>query len=62
MNANYVFAFYNWFLKIKLNCDKKKHVNFKCRYSFQKKIMFNLTCVPIYSLTKSICESGFKDS
>ena len=30
--------------------------------SFQKKMLSNLTCVLIYSLTKYVLEDGFKDS
>ena len=57
-----VFAFYNSFLKIELNCDKENLITFnKC--SFQKKMLSNLTWVlMIYSLTKCVLKDSFKDS
>ena len=39
-NKTFMRAFYNSFLKIKLNCDKEN--------SFPKKILSKLTCVLIY--------------
>ena len=59
LKTKYVFAFYNSFLKIELNCDKENHVNFKYTCSFQKK-MSNLACM-IWSLAKCVLEDGFKD-
>ena len=37
IKAKYVFAFYNLFLKIELNCDKENRVNLKYTCSFQKR-------------------------
>ena len=49
-------AFYNSFLKTRLNCDKEDILISNTR-SFQKKMLTNLTCAPIYSLTKYILEN-----
>ena len=49
-------------------CKKKKKIVIKKIllilniYSFQKKMLSNLTYVLIYSLTKCISKDGFKDS
>ena len=56
-----VLAFYNSFLKIKLNCDKKENMLILNTCSFQKKMLFNLTCVLIYSLTKCVLEDIFEN-
>ena len=42
-----MFAFYNSFLKIELNCEKENHVNFKYTCSFQK-MLSDLTFALIY--------------
>ena len=62
IKAKYVFAFYNLFLKIELNCHKENRVNLKYTCSFQKKISSNLTCLLIYTFTKCALEDGFKDN
>ena len=60
-DKTFVLAFYNSFLKIVLNCDKENmFILNKC--SFQRKIVSNLTCVLIYSLTKFVLEDVFKDN
>ena len=46
---------------MELNCYKENHVNFKDICSFQK-MLPNLMCVPIYSLTKFVYADGFKDN
>ena len=58
---NCVLAFYNYFLKIKLNCDKENMLILNT-CSFQKTMMSNVTCVLIYSLTKCVLEGGSKYS
>ena len=52
LDKKFALALYNSFLKIELNCDK----------DFQKKMLPNLTCVLITSLTKCVLEDGFNDS
>ena len=54
-DKTFVLAFYNSFLKIELNCDKENMFNLNT-CSFQKKMLSNLTCVLIYSLTKRVVE------
>ena len=49
-------AFYNSFLKTRLNCDEEDMLISNTR-SLQKKMLTNLTCVLIYSLTKNIREN-----
>ena len=49
------------FLKIVLNCGKENMLILNT-YSFQKKMLSNLTRVLIYSLTKFVFEDAFKDS
>ena len=61
IKTKYGFAFSNLFLKIELNCDEEKYVNFKYICSFLSKMLSNLTCVLIYSLTKCALEYRFKD-
>ena len=60
-NKTFVPAFYNYFLKIKLNCDKENMLNLNSS-SFQKKILPNVTSVVIYLLTIWVIEDGFKDN
>ena len=60
-NKTFVPAFYNYFLKIKLNCDKENMLNLNT-CSFQKKILPNVTSVVIYLLTIYVIEDGFKDN
>ena len=60
-NKTFVPAFYNYFLKIKLNCDKENMLNLNSS-SFQKKILPNVTSVVIYLLTICVIENGFKDN
>ena len=60
-NKTFVPAFYNYFLKIKLNCDKENMLNLNSS-SFQKKILPNVTSVVIYLLTICVIEDGFKDN
>ena len=48
-DKTFVLAFYNSFLKIKLNCDKK-NILISNTCSFQKKMLPNLTGFLIYSL------------
>ena len=57
----FVLPFYSSFLKIILNCDKENMLILNT-FSFQGKMLSNLTCVLIYSLTKCALEGGFKDS
>ena len=57
----FVLPFYSFFLKIILNCDKENMLILNT-FSFQGKMLSNLTCVLIYSLTKCALEGGFKDS
>ena len=52
-DKTYVLAFYNYFLKIKLNCDKENMLILNT-CSFQKKMLYNLTCVLMYSLILTI--------
>ena len=49
-DKTFVLAFYNSFLKIKLNCDKNS-ILLSNTYSFQKNMLSNLTYVLIYSLS-----------
>ena len=56
----FVLAFYNYFLQIRLNCDKE-NVLILNTFGFQKKMLSNLTCVLIYSLTKYVLEHGFEN-
>ena len=58
-DKKFVLAFYNYLLKIELNCDKENYVNFK---HFLKDVVKNHKYVLIYSLTKCILEHGFKES
>ena len=51
----FVLAFYSSFMKIKLNCDKENTLILNT-CNLQKKMMSNLTCVLIYSLTKCVLE------
>ena len=56
----FVLVFYNSFLKIESNCDKENmFISNTC--CFQKKMLSNLTCFLIYSLTKCALEDGFED-
>ena len=58
-DKTFVLAFYNSFLKVELNCNKENILILnKC--SFQK-MLSNITCVLIYSLTNCVLEDGFKD-
>ena len=57
VEKTFVLAFYNSFLKIKLNCDKENMIILNT-CSFQKRILPNLTCVLICSLTKLALEDG----
>ena len=45
-NKKFVPAFCNFFLKIKLNCDKENLVKFKY-VQFSKEMLSNLACVLI---------------
>ena len=58
-DERFVLAFYNSFLRIELKCDKE-NMFFLNTYSFQKRMLFNLTCVLIY--LRCAFEYGFKDS
>ena len=58
-DKTFVLALYDSFLK--LNCDTENMVILNT-CSFRKKMLSNLTCVLIYSLTKYVLEDGFKDS
>ena len=58
-DERFVLAFYNSFLKIELNCYKENMLILNT-CSFQKRMLFNLTCVLIYS--KCLLEDGSKDS
>ena len=49
------FLFIIFFLKIKSNCDKE-NILILNTYSFQKKMLSNITCVLIYSLAKCVLE------
>ena len=51
-----VLALYNSLLKI--YCDKVNHVDYICIYSFQKKMLSNLTFVLIYSSAKCALQAG----
>ena len=53
-----VFAFYNCFLKIELDCHKEYHVYFKYAQFSKEVVVYAL----IYSLSKGILEDGFQDS
>ena len=55
VEKTFVLGFYNSFLKIKLNCDEENMVILNT-CSFQKKMLPDLTCVLIYSLTKCALE------
>ena len=52
-----MFAFCNSFLEIVLN-DLENYVNFKYTCNFQRKMLPNLTCPIIYSMTKCVLEGG----
>ena len=56
-DETFVLAFYNSFLKIELSWDKENMLILNT-CSFQKRILFNWTCVLIYS--KCVLEDGFK--
>ena len=60
-DKTFALAFYTSFLKIELNCDKENMIIFNT-CSFQKKMLSNLTCVLIYSLTKCVLAESSKDS
>ena len=60
-DKTFLFAFYSFFLKIKLNCDRENMIVLNT-CSFQKKMLLNVTCVLIYLLTECVFEDGFKDS
>ena len=60
-DKTFVFVFYNFFLKTELNCYKE-NISILNSCSFQIKILSNVTCILIYSLTKWVLEDGFKDS
>ena len=60
-DKKFVLAFYNSFLKIILNCDNEDMLILDT-CSFQQKMLSNLPCVLIFSLTKFVLEDGFKDS
>ena len=51
-----VLALYNSLLKI--DCDKVNHVDYICIYSFQKKMLSNLTFALIYSSAKCALQDG----
>ena len=48
MKAKFVFAIYNLFLNMELNCDKEKSFLSTC--CFQKKLFSTLTYVLIYKM------------
>ena len=50
----------NYFLKIELHCDKE-NMTILNTWNFQNKMLSNLTCVLIYSLTECVLEDGFKN-
>ena len=56
-DKTFVLAFYSSFLKTKLNCNKENMLILNT-WSFQKKMLTNLTLVLIYSLTKCVLENG----
>ena len=56
-DKTFVLAFYNSFMRIRLNCDKENMLILNTN-SFQKKMLSNLTCILIYSLTKCVLEDG----
>ena len=60
-DKTFLFAFYSFFLKIKLNCDKENMIVLNT-CSSQKKMLLTVTCVLIYLLTECVFEDGFKDS
>ena len=62
-DKKFVFASYNTFLKIELKLIVIEKIMLILNgRNFQKKMLFNLTCVLIYSLTKCALEDGLKDS
>ena len=60
-DKKFLFAFDSYFLKITVNCGKEDMLILN-RCSFQKKILSNLTCVLIYSLTTCVLEDGSEKS
>ena len=62
-DKKFVLASYNTFLKIELKLIVIKKIMLMLNASsYQKKILSNLTCILIYSLTKCALEDGLKDS
>ena len=62
-DKKFVLASYNTFLKIELKLIVIKKIMLMLNASsFQKKILSNLTCILIYSLTKCALEDSLKDS
>ena len=57
----YFFTSSDSFRKIELKCDQENYVKFKYTCSFQRKMLPNLTCVLICTLTKFVPEDGFED-
>ena len=59
-NKTFGIAFYN-FRKVKSNCDQENMSILHTR-NFQKEMLFTLSRVLIYSLTKLVLKDGFKDN
>ena len=57
MKAKFVFAIYNLFLNIELNCDKEKSFLSTC--CFQKKLFSSLTCFDLQNVfLKMVLKTG----